>query len=286
MNVSNYNMIQKYVGHINSKEQLSSDEVKNLIIDYQTTGNRESLERVVDANFKMIIKEANKYASKFKDINRHFDVYDLIQEGSVGLLQAINLYDPDKKVENKFSTYAYYFIKWYIDRFVNVNKYDMTIAVHNIPLVEKVASRMNRGEKLTIEDIHNDYGRNYATSTAVINTASSLRSVFLDANYTNNSKDNSDGVTANEYVAPHSTINFVDEIVNNDYMDYLMNPLTERQKDIIINYYGLSNSKPMTFREIAKERGYSRQLANKEHKKSIQIMRNRALLDNKKNGGM
>ena len=70
------------------------------------------------------------------------------------------------------------------------------------------------------------------------------------------------------------------------YIDYLMKPLSERQKDIIINYYGLFNSTPMTFREIAKERGYSRQLANKEQKKSIRIMRDRALLDNKKNGGM
>lgn len=284
MNVSNYNMIQKYIGDINSKEQLSPDEVTNLIIDYQTTGNPDSLERVVDANFKMVIKEANKYASKFKN-DRHFDVYDLIQEGSVGLLQAISLYDSDKKVENKFSTYAYYFIKWYIDRFVNVNKYDMTIAVHNIPLVEKIASRMRQGEDITIEDIQKEYGRNYATCTAIFNMASSLRSVFLDANY-NNSKDNNDRSTANEYVAPHSTINFVDEIVNNDYMDYLMKPLSKRQKDIIINYYGLFNSKPMTFREIAKERGYSRQLANKEQKKGIRIMRDRALLDNKKNGGM
>ena len=284
MNVSNYNMIQKYIGDINSKEQLSPDEVKNLIIDYQTTGNPDSLERVVDANFKMIIKEANKYASKFKD-DRHFDVYDLIQEGTVGLLQAINLYDPDKKVENKFSTYAYYFIKWYIDRFVNVNKYDMTIAVHNIPLVEKIASRMRQGEEMSIEDIQKEYGRNYATSTAMYNIASSLRSVFLDANY-NNYKDNNDRATANEYVAPHSTINFVDEIVNSDYMDYLMKPLSKRQKDIIINYYGLFNNTPMTFREIAKERGYSRQLANKEQKKGIRVMRDRALLDNKKNGGM
>lgn len=285
MNVSNYNMIQKYIGEINSKEQLSPDEVKELVIDYQTTGNPDSLERVVDANFKMIIKEANKYASKFKNDNRHFDVYDLIQEGTVGLLQAINLYDSNKEVETKFSTYSYYFIKWYIDRFVNVNKYDMTIAVHNIPLVEKIASRMRQGEEMSIEDIQKEYGRNYATSTAMYNIASSLRSVFLDANY-NNSKDNNDRATANEYVAPHSTINFVDEIVNSDYMDYLMKPLSKRQKDIIINYYGLFNSTPMTFREIAKERGYSRQLANKEQKKSIRIMRYRALLDNKKNGGM
>ena len=69
-------------------------------------------------------------------------------------------------------------------------------------------------------------------------------------------------------------------------MHYLMRPLSERQKDIIIKYYGLFDNEPMTFREIAKERGYSRQLANKEQKKSIRIMRNRALLDNKKNGGM
>ena len=285
MNVSNFNMIQKYIGEINSKEQLSPDEVKNLIIDYQTTGSRDSLERVVDANFKMVIKEANKYASKFKNDNRHFDVYDLIQEGTVGLLQAINLYDPNKEVENKFSTYSYYFIKWYIDRFVNVNKYDMTIAVHNISVVEKIASRMRQGEEVSIEDIQKEYGRNHAISTAMFNIASSLRSVFLDATY-NNSKDTNDRVTANEYVAPQSTINFVDEIVNSDYRDYLMKPLSERQKDIIINYYGLFNSTPMTFREIAKERGYSRQLANKEQKKSIRIMRDRALLDNKKNGGM
>ena len=285
MNVSNYTMLQKYLADISSKEQISSDDVKNLIIDYQTKGNRDSLERVVDANFKMIVKEANKYASNFKYDNRHFDVYDLIQEGTVGLLQAIKLYDPNKQVGNKFSTYSYYFIKWYMDRFVNINKYDMTISVHNIPVVEKIASRMRQGEEITIEDIQNEYGRNYATSMAIYNIASSLRSVFLDANYNSNSKDDSDRTTANEYVAPQS-VNFVDEIADRDYMEYLMSPLSERQKEIITKYYGLFDNKPMTFREIAKEHGYSRQLANKEQKKSLQIMRNRALLDNKKNGGM
>lgn len=285
MNVSNYNEIQKYIEHINSEGQLSPDDVKNLIIDYQTTGNQNSMDKVVAANFKMVVKEANRYASNFKNDIRHFDVYDLIQEGTLGLLRAINLYDPDK-AENKFSTYSYYFIKWYIDRFVNVNKYDMTISVHNIPVVEKVASRMKEGEVLTIEDIQNDYGRNYATSSAILTVASGLRSVFLDANYAVNSRDNSDRTTANEYVTPSSTIDFVDDIANKDYMDYLMEPLSKRQKDIITKYYGLFDSEPMTFRQIAAILGYSRQLINKEQKKSIQIMRGRLQLENKKNGGM
>ena len=285
MNVSNYNEIQKYLEDINSREQLSQDEIKNLIIDYQATGNQESLDKVVGATFKMVVKEANKYASNFKNDIRHFDVYDLIQEGTLGLLRAINLYDPDK-AENKFSTYSYYFIKWYIDRFVNVNKYDMTISVHNIPVVEKVASRMKQGEVLTIEDIQNEYGRNYATSSAILNVASGLRSVFLDANYAANSRDNSDRTTANEYVTPSSTVDFVDDIANKDYMNYLMRPLSKRQKDIIIKYYGLFDTEPMTFRQIAATLGYSRQLANKEQKKSIQIMRGRLQLENKKNGGM
>lgn len=285
MNVSNYNEIQKYIEHINSEEQLSPDDVKNLIIDYQTTGNQKSMDKVVAANFKMVVKEANKYASNFKNDIRHFDVYDLIQEGTLGLLRAINLYDPDK-AENKFSTYSYYFIKWYIDRFVNVNKYDMTISVHNIPVVEKVASRMKQGEVLTIEDIQNEYGKNYATSSAILNVASGLRSVFLDADYAANSRDTNDRTTANEYVAPSSRIDFVDDIANKDYIDYIMRPLSKRQKDIITKYYGLFDNDPMTFRQIAAVLGYSRQLVNKEQKKSIRIMRNRALLDNKKNGGM
>lgn len=284
MNVSNYNEIQKYLEDINSREQLSQDDIKNLIIDYQTTGNQESLDKVVGATFKMVVKEANRYASNFKNDIRHFDVYDLIQEGTLGLLRAINLYDPDK-AENKFSTYSYYFIKWYIDRFVNVNKYDMTISVHNIPVVEKVASRMKEGEVLTIEDIQNDYGRNYATSSAILNVASGLRSVFLDANYAVNSRDNSDRTTANEYVTP-SSIDFVDDLANRDFMDYLMRPLSKRQKDIIIKYYGLFDNDPMTFRQIATVLGYSRQLINKEQKKSIQIMRGRLQLETKKNGGM
>lgn len=285
MNVSNYCEIQKYLEDINSREQLSQDEIKNLIIDYQATGNQESLDKVVGATFKMVVKEANKYASNFKNDIRHFDVYDLIQEGTLGLLRAINLYDPDK-AENKFSTYSYYFIKWYIDRFVNVNKYDMTISVHNIPVVEKVALRLKQGEVLTIEDIQNEYGRNYATSSAILNVASGLRSVFLDANYAVNSRDNSDRTTANEYVTPTSTIDFVDDIANKDYMDYLMKPLSKRQKDIITKYYGLFDTEAMTFRQIAAVLGYSRQLINKEQKKSIQIMRGRLQLENKKNGGM
>mgnify|MGYP002672940536 FL=1 len=285
MDISNYCEIQKYLEDINSREQLSPDDVKNLIIDYQSTGNQESLDKVVGANFKMVVKEANRYASNFKNDIRHFDVYDLIQEGTLGLLRAIDLYDPDK-AENKFSTYSYYFIKWYIDRFVNVNKYDMTISVHNIPVVEKVASRMKEGEVLTIEDIQNDYGRNYATSSAILTVASGLRSVFLDANYAVNSRDNSDRTTANEYVTPSSTIDFVDDIANKDYMDYLMEPLSKRQKDIITKYYGLFDSEPMTFRQIAAVLGYSRQLINREQKKSIQMMRAKLQLENKKNGGM
>lgn len=162
----------------------------------------------------------------------------------------------------------------------------MTISVHNIPVVEKVASRMKEGEVLTIEDIQNEYGRNYATSSAILNVASGLRSVFLDANYAVNSRDNSDRTTANEYVTPSSTIDFVDDLANKDYMDYLLRPLSKRQKDIIIKYYGLFDTEPMTFRQIAAVLGYSRQLINREQKKSIQIMRGRLQLENKKNGGM
>ena len=286
MNVSNYNEIQKYIEIINSKEKLSPDEVKNLIKDYQATGNQKSLERVIEANFKMIVKEANKYSHIFKNGDRHFDVYDLIQEGTVGLLRSIELYDPDKD-GNKFSTYSYYFIKWYINKFVTVNKYDVTIAVNNIPIVEQVELRIKHGEIITIEDLQNEYGRSYETSMAILNMATGIHPVFLDANYTTNSKDNDDRVTANEYVAPQSSADFVDDIVNSDYMDYLMKPLSKRQKDIIIQYYGLFNNKPMSFRQIDKSLGYSRQIAFTERKKSLQLMRNRALyLENKMNGGM
>lgn len=272
MNTTMYGQIQEYIGNIN-EDDMSPEKVKELLVDYQKTKSQEALNGIIQSMFKLIFREANRFSKNFKSDIRHFDKYDLIQEGILGIIQAANNYTFDKEV--KFSTYGYYYIISYMDRFIDINKYDMTIPVHVIPTVEKVATRMKNGEYITAEDIHKEYGNNMAVSNAILSSACGLHSIFLDATY-NNSNEEKKKTPAMDYINPDSS-NFVDDIAEKDYKEFIikkaMRHLTEKEKDVIINYYGLFGNKPKTFRALATERGYSRQLANIMQKRALRKMR-------------
>ncbi len=103
-------LLQYYLAEVRRYPLLDPEEEKALAIRFQETGDREAAERLVTANLRLVIKIAFQYHRQWAN------VLDLIQEGNVGLVEALNRYDPYREI--RFSSYAQYWIRAMILRFL------------------------------------------------------------------------------------------------------------------------------------------------------------------------
>ena len=83
------------------------------------------------SNLRLVVNEANKYQRNYIEF-----YFDLIQEGNISLLAAINRFDPTKG--HKFSTYATWWIKQSISRFVDINCSDVRAPIHYLGKLKQV----------------------------------------------------------------------------------------------------------------------------------------------------
>ena len=97
---------------------LDSDELKYLIEEYKN-GNQEAKEKIVKHNLKLVVSVVKKY----RKFISHLNIMDLVQEGVLGLLRAIEKYEPSQA---KFSTYAVNWIESCISRSINSKEKEIT----------------------------------------------------------------------------------------------------------------------------------------------------------------
>jgi RNA polymerase sigma-32 factor len=93
--------------------RLDRDEEHELAVEYLKTHNPAIANRLVTSNLKLVVKLAHEYTRAGKNL------LDLIQEGNVGLVQAVEKYDPNRNV--KLSSYAAWWIRAYILRYILQN---------------------------------------------------------------------------------------------------------------------------------------------------------------------
>jgi RNA polymerase sigma-32 factor len=99
-----------YMSEVQRHKLLTSEEEHNLAVDYTKTGNVDAAARMVTSNLRLVVKIAYEYRRAYRNI------MDLIQEGNIGLMQAVKRYDPYRGV--KLSSYAAWWIRAYMLRFI------------------------------------------------------------------------------------------------------------------------------------------------------------------------
>ncbi len=102
--------LQHYLAEVRRYPFLSKEEELRLFHEYQTTGNREAAVKLILANLRVSVAIASEY------MHTGADQMDLIQEGNVGLMQAIKKFDPSKNV--RFYAYAAWWARAYILRYL------------------------------------------------------------------------------------------------------------------------------------------------------------------------
>lgn len=105
-----FDPLRKYLSEVRHFPLLSKDEEFQLAVQYKEEGNQEASHLLVSSHLLLVVKMAMVYRQTYHN------VMDLIQEGNIGLLEAIKRFDPYRGL--RFSTYAAWWIRAYILKFI------------------------------------------------------------------------------------------------------------------------------------------------------------------------
>jgi RNA polymerase sigma-32 factor len=105
-----FDPLQRYLAEIRRFALLSREEEHRLAVDYKEYGNVEAAYKLVTANLRLVVMIAREYQKAFKNL------LDLIQEGNMGLMEAVKNFDPYRGV--RFPSYAVWWIRAYMIRHI------------------------------------------------------------------------------------------------------------------------------------------------------------------------
>ncbi|HVN86040.1 MAG TPA: RNA polymerase factor sigma-32 [Candidatus Binatia bacterium] len=111
--VVTYDPLQRYLVEIRRYPLLSREEEHELAVAYRESGDVEAAYRLVTANLRLVVLIAREYQRAFRQL------IDLIQEGNIGLMEAVKKFDPYRGI--RFPSYAAWWIRAYIIRYIMNN---------------------------------------------------------------------------------------------------------------------------------------------------------------------
>ena len=107
------NSLEKYLTEISNYEILSREEESKYAEEYRNSGDLQSARKLITANLKFVVKIAMEYK------NYGLNLMDIIQEGNLGLMQAVTKFDPTKRY--RLISYGVWWIRAYIQNFIMKN---------------------------------------------------------------------------------------------------------------------------------------------------------------------
>jgi len=140
LEISRYDPLRAYMAEIGKFALIGRDEERELAEKYRRTGDSEAAYRLVTSHLKLVVRIAMIYQKVYRNI------LDLVQEGNLGLLQAVERFDPERGA--RLQTYAAWWIKAYILKFLLDNARMVKIGTTNAR--RKILMNLNR-EKRELE---------------------------------------------------------------------------------------------------------------------------------------
>ena len=232
-------------------------------------GNKEALKKLILANLKFVVSEANKY--KYTSV----PLQDLINQGNIGLIEAAKRYDYTKG--RKFITYAVWWIRQSIKYALNEQSDSIKLPVKYAHNLSKINSATNKLSK--------EKGR--APTTAEIAEATNLSidniNDVLLANKSLISIDSKIGDSENKTY--HDSIEDEDSNVEKiviaktlkNTVDEMITALDARESEIIIKRFGFDGEEPKTLEELGEILGISRERVRQLEARALEKLKRKAI---------
>jgi RNA polymerase primary sigma factor len=229
-------------------------------------GDKEARSHMIRANLRLVVKIAQDYAGYGLPIS------DLISEGNIGLMKAVERFDPKKG--GKLSTYAAWWIKQSIKRALANQSKTIRLPVH---MVDKIA-KMRRistilaealGREPTDEELAEEIGLP-RRKLAMLKQASQ-RPTSLDAPINEGEATEYGEIIGDERAA--NPLEMLSDKNLQGQLDGLLSVLDERERKIIDERFGLTGKKPMTLEEVGRQFGVTRERIRQLQNSALTKMR-------------
>ncbi|MDA9556421.1 sigma-70 family RNA polymerase sigma factor [Vibrio sp.] len=259
-----------YMKEVSKHSLLKAEEEKEVAIEVKK-GCLEARQRMINANLRLVVTVAKKH------IGRGIDFGDLINEGNIGLMHAVEKFDPD--LGYRFSTYAMWWIKQSIDRAIMNQGRTIRIPVHKIKEIRQCYYAKTNLQKSGVsepsdEEIATQLGIAPEKVSEMLKLSED--SISLDQNWGTSDSDNANllNTVHDDDVYDHPEQTMMDQNLNKALLD-IVKQLPERHQNIINLRYGLIDGEPKTLEEVSKILVISRERVRQIQNQTLQILRDK-----------
>ena len=243
--------LEAYFHDINRHSLLTAEEERELAIEVRK-GDPEARDKMVRSNLRLVVSIAKYY------VERGLPLLDLIEEGNLGLLKAVERFDP--AAECRFSTYGTWWIKQSIKRALIDTVKSVRIPSY---MVETITKWKKAAAGLAIELGRPAHFNEIAErmeipmeKTAIIRNALNVADSVSQTISIENSWTISDIIEDPSQIQPHTSLAKKIQI---EMIQNLLCHLEDRERVILRMRYGLDNGEPMTLKEIGQRVNLSRE---------------------------
>ena len=270
--MENVNGLQVYMNAIKNVPLLTADQEKALAANY-AAGDKKAKDKLVEANLRLVVMAAKKY-----NLHTSLPFEDLIQEGNVGLMRAVDTFDVSKGF--RFSTYAMYWIKQAISRAMLNNGRTIRIPIHMLELKSKYTKAVQALEKELDREPQAEEIAKYMKLE--IEKVKEIETLIKDPVSLSTSLNDEDDGTLEDLIEDPNQERPEDRIDNElraKAINGILNTLDEREKDIIVARFGLNGTRAKTLDELAAAYKLTKERVRQIEQKALHKLRNPARLE-------